>query len=313
MIPVTILTGFLGAGKTTVLNSVIAQLPHQRIGVVENEFGGVSIDNELIVGVEESYLRLSNGCLCCTVRGDIVRILRGWLRDDIPLDRVVVETTGMADPAPIAQTLHADDVLRAHFTLDGIVTVVDARHFQVQLQESPEVRRQIAYADHLILNKADLVSETEMSIVARCAAQLNPLARQQPATKGSITASAILGRREEISFPYMRAVHAQVDHGDARAISIEFEGELSAPHFYRWIGDLIAEPSHRLFRCKALIALKGQDRRIVVHIVRDVPSVEIGAVFEGDRRVNRLVIIGRRLDEIALRSSLKQCISSKLS
>jgi G3E family GTPase len=175
----------------------------------------------LKIGVEESYLRLSNGCLCCTVRGDIVRILRGWLRDDIPLDRVVVETTGMADPAPIAQTLHADDVLRAHFTLDGIVTVVDARHFQVQLQESPEVRRQIAYADHLILNKADLVSETEMSIVARCAAQLNPLARQQPATKGSITASAILGRREEISFPYMRAVHAQVDHGDARAISIE--------------------------------------------------------------------------------------------
>ena len=192
--PVTVLTGYLGAGKTTLLNRILSEDHGKRYAVIVNEFGEVGIDNDLIVGADEEVFEMNNGCVCCTVRGDLIRVLSGLMKRKGGFDAIIVETTGLADPGPVAQTFFVDDDVRARTQLDSVTTVVDAKHLPLRLADSHEAIEQIAFADQIILNKTDLVSEAELAEVERSIRRLNPLAPIHRAQRSNVPLDAILGR-----------------------------------------------------------------------------------------------------------------------
>ena len=195
-IPVTVLTGFLGSGKTTLLNRILTESHGQRIAVIENEFGEIGVDQELVINAEEEIFEMNNGCICCTVRGDLIRILGNLMSRRDRFDRIVLETTGLANPGPVAQTFFVDDGMREKFALDGIVTMVDARHFEQQLADSEETRTQIAFADVIVLNKADLVGADELDALERHVRSINALARivrSDPQGRALVAMDSVLG------------------------------------------------------------------------------------------------------------------------
>ncbi len=216
-IPVTVLTGYLGAGKTTLLNRILSEDHGKKYAVVVNEFGEVGIDNDLIVGADEEVFEMNNGCVCCTVRGDLIRVLSGLMKRKGKFDGIIVETTGLADPAPVAQTFFVDDDVRARTELDSVTTVVDAKHLPLRLKDSREAAEQIAFADQIILNKTDLVSEAELAEVERAIRTLNPMAPIRRAQRSNVPLDAILGRH---AFDLARVTELQPDflnpaHGEA--------------------------------------------------------------------------------------------------
>jgi G3E family GTPase len=195
-IPVTVLTGFLGSGKTTLLNRILTENHGQRIAVIENEFGEIGVDQELVINAEEEIFEMNNGCICCTVRGDLIRILGNLMTRRDRFDRIVLETTGLANPGPVAQTFFVDDAMRDKFVLDGIVTMVDARHFDQQIINSDETATQVAFADVIVLNKADLVSPEDLDALEQRIRGMNALARivrADPAERARVPMQAVLG------------------------------------------------------------------------------------------------------------------------
>jgi len=191
-IPVTVLTGFLGAGKTTLLNRILTEQHGQRIAVIENEFGEIGIDQALVINADEEIFEMNNGCICCTVRGDLIRILGQLLKRRDKFDRILVETTGMADPGPVAQTFFMDEDMKAQFALDGLVTVVDAKHLLLHLDDSEEAQKQVAFADVILLNKCDLVSADELDMVERRVRGVNAMAKLIRTTNAAAPIDAVL-------------------------------------------------------------------------------------------------------------------------
>lgn len=215
--PVTVLTGYLGAGKTTLLNRILSEDHGKRYAVIVNEFGEVGIDNDLIVGADEEVFEMNNGCVCCTVRGDLIRVLSGLMKRKGKFDAIIVETTGLADPAPVAQTFFVDDDVRTKTELDSVTTVVDAKHLPLRLKDSREAAEQIAFADQIILNKTDLVSEAELAEVEKAIRTLNPIAPIRRAERSNVPLDTILGRH---AFDLTRVTELQPDflnppHGEA--------------------------------------------------------------------------------------------------
>jgi len=192
--PVTVLTGYLGAGKTTLLNRILTEDHGRKYAVIVNEFGEVGIDNELIVGADEEVFEMNNGCVCCTVRGDLIRVLSGLMKRKGKFDAIVVETTGLADPGPVAQTFFVDDDVRAKTELDSVTTVVDAMHLPLRLADSKEAVEQVAFADQIVLNKTDLVTEAQLRDVEARIRRLNPLAPIHRAQRSNVPLELILGR-----------------------------------------------------------------------------------------------------------------------
>jgi G3E family GTPase len=192
--PVTVLTGYLGAGKTTLLNRILSEEHGKRYAVIVNEFGEIGIDNELIVGADEEVFEMNNGCVCCTVRGDLIRVVSGLMKRKGGFDGIVIETTGLADPGPVAQTFFVDDEVKAKTKLDSVTTVVDAKHVELRLNDSREAAEQIAFADQIVLNKTDLVSEDELKRIEARLRRLNPLAPIHRAQRSNVPLEAILGR-----------------------------------------------------------------------------------------------------------------------
>lgn len=338
--PVTVLTGYLGAGKTTLLNRILTEDHGKRYAVIVNEFGEIGIDNELIVGADEEVFEMSNGCVCCTVRGDLIRVLQGLAKRKGGFDAIVIETTGLADPGPVAQTFFVDEDVKAKTVLDSVTTVVDAKHVSARLDDSREAREQIAFADQIVLNKTDLVDEAELARVEARIRKLNPLAPIHRAERSNVALSAILGRGGfdldrilDLEPEFLNPAHGEAghvhdehcdhdhDHGheghdhhdhvhddDIKGVSLSFDPPLNAEAVSRWLSDLLAAQGPDILRAKGILNVSREDRRLVFQAVHMILEGDLQRPWRDDEaRTSRMVFIGRNLDEAKLKAGFEAC------
>ncbi|MBD8122918.1 GTP-binding protein [Pseudomonas lutea] len=316
-IPVTVISGFLGAGKTTLVNQLLCQNDQYRIGVVVNEFGEVGVDGQLIVSEREALIEINNGCVCCTVRADLVTSVKEMLTlAGHRLDRLIIETSGLADPAPVLQTFLADPDLRVQVELESVVTVVDALHIGSQLDDEV-VREQIAFADTLIINKADLVSPEDMADVQSRIRLLNRTAAVVTAQRSNVPVGALLGIKR-FSLPNLLMIEPDILEEDGHehehdlsisSCSVVTSGAIDPDRFNRWITNLVNEQGQRLMRMKGLLNFPTEARRFHFHSVHMLLESVPGRRWEGDEpRDNRFVFIGRDLDSEELRQGFLACL-----
>ena len=343
-IPVTVLTGFLGAGKTTLLNRILSEPHGQKFAVIVNEFGEVGIDNDLIVGADEEVFEMNNGCICCTVRGDLVRIIDGLMRRKGKFDAIIVETTGLADPAPVAQTFFMDEAVGAKTKLDAVVTVADAKWLKDRLKDAPEAKNQIAFADVILLNKADLVTEAELSEIEARIRGINPYARLHRTERANVDIAEVLGRNAfdldrildiEPAFLDAEEVHEH-EHGsghvhhhgdghnhehhhgglkhyhdeDMQSVSIKTTKPLNPDKFFPWVQDLVATDGKDILRCKGILSFKDDPERFVFQGVHMILDGDHQRKWRDDEvRDSRIVFIGRHLPEHKIRQGFESCIA----
>jgi G3E family GTPase len=336
-IPVTVLTGYLGAGKTTLLNRILSEPHGKRYAVIVNEFGEIGIDNELVVGADEEVFEMNNGCICCTVRGDLVRILDGLMRRKGKFDAIIVETTGLADPAPVAQTFFIDENVGRRTKLDAVVTVADAKWLNERLKDAPEAKNQIAFADVILINKTDLVSPEELSEVEARIRGINPYAKVHKAEHAKVPLNAVLGRN---AFDLDRILdlepeflgsengdhhhhHREHEHGDDAHDHAHAHGGLKHYHdeemqsislhtdkFFPWVQDLVQKEGPNILRCKGILAFKDDDQRFVfqgVHMILDGDHQRPWKTEE--KRESRIVFIGRNLPGKMISEGFESCIT----
>lgn len=320
-VPVTVITGFLGSGKTTLVNRILTENHGRRIAVIENEFGEVGIDDALVLDAEEEIFEMNNGCICCTVRGDLIRILGALMRRRDKFDQILIETTGLADPAPVAQTFFVDDEIRDRLRLDAIVTVVDAAHVLDHLDEikpegvENESVEQVAFADRMLLNKTDLVSEEQLATVETRLRSINRGAGIVRTQNAKVDLSQVL---DIGAFDLQRvltddpAFLEQDDHQHDQSVSsvgFLIDGDVDVEKLNSWLGELLAAKGVDIFRSKGILALAGQDRQYVfqgVHMLFD--GTEGRPWGERESRTNRLVFIGRNLDRAGLEAAFRACL-----
>jgi G3E family GTPase len=313
--PVTILTGYLGSGKTTLLNRVMQERHGRRIAVIENEFGEIGIDAELVIGIEENIVQLRNGCLCCTVRDDLRGALTDLARRGAAIDHVIIETTGLADIGPVLQTFRADPSIRAGFEVAGVLTVVDAKHVELHFDESCELREQVAFGDVILLNKVDLVTPATADRRAALVRRVNPLAKIIRSSRAEVPVEEMLAL-DRGSWDARQALDrelfddAEEHHHDASvgSVSVELPGLLDPLLVYRWLGDLLMFKATDLFRIKGVLAIAGVDHRVVLQGVHMSVEFIDGARWEEQEAVSRVVFIGRGLSGVDLTRSLRRCL-----
>ncbi|MCX7339415.1 MAG: GTP-binding protein [Hyphomicrobiales bacterium] len=308
-IPVTVLTGYLGAGKTTLLNRILSEPHGKKYAVIVNEFGEIGIDNDLVVGADEEVFEMNNGCICCTVRGDLIRIIDGLMKRKGTFDAIIVETTGLADPAPVAQTFFMDQDVGERARLDAVVTVADAKHLTERLKDAPEAKNQIAFADVIILNKTDLVTAAELDAVEAMIRTLNPTAKLHRTTKCALPIADVLDRNAfdldrilEIEPDFLEEGHHHHHADDIRAMSFEIRGDVDPDKFMPWIQELTQVQGPDILRCKGILAFRNEPKRFVFQGVHMILDGDLQRDWRSDEaRVSRAVFIGRNLDRDAIR------------
>jgi G3E family GTPase len=341
-IPVTVLTGYLGAGKTTLLNRILSEPHGQKYAVIVNEFGEIGIDNELVVGADEEVFEMNNGCVCCTVRGDLIRIIDGLMRRKGKFDAIIVETTGLADPAPVAQTFFMDDAVGQKAKLDAVVTVADAKWLKDRLRDAPEAKNQIAFADVILLNKTDLVSEADLREVEARIRGINPYAKVHKTERCAIPLPEVLGRNAfdldrilDIEPDFLGANdhghehdhhhdhdhdhhHHDHDHGglkhyhdeDMQSLSIKTDKPLDPDKFFPWVQNLVAKDGQSILRSKGILAFKDDPDRFVFQGVHMILDGDHQRPWKDDEaRQSRIVFIGRNLPEEKIREGFAGCVA----
>jgi G3E family GTPase len=337
-IPVTVLTGYLGAGKTTLLNRILSENHGKRYAVVVNEFGEIGIDNDLIVESDEEIYEMNNGCVCCTVRGDLIRVVEGLMKRPGGFDGILVETTGLADPAPVAQTFFMDDEVRTKAKLDAVVTVADAKHLTARLADAPEAQEQIGFADVILLNKTDLVSAGELADVEKRIRAINPHATIHKTERCSLPLDRVLdrgafdldrilsldpdflddhaGHDHDHDHDHHGHDHDHVDghehhhHHDDSVTSVSLRaGTLDPQRFFAWIDKVTQEQGPKILRLKGILSFKDDPERYVVQGVHMIVEGNHQRAWKADeKRDSRLVFIGRELDEKSLKSGFAACL-----
>lgn len=318
-VPVTILTGFLGAGKTTLLNRILSERHGEKIAVIENEFGEVGIDNELLLSASEQIVEMNNGCICCSVRGDLIRIL-GELAEKraagtLDFDRVLIETTGLASPGPVAQTFFLDQNIAQNYLLDAVLTVVDARHAMRQLDEHEQAQEQVGFADRLLLSKTDLVESDQIDKLSLRLAAMNPRASVQTVYFGQTPLAEILDIRGfnlnailDIAPQFLSGAHA---HHHNRIGSFVFSSDraFDGDRLQEFLASIVRIYGPDLLRYKGVLAIDGVPVRVIVQGVHEVMGSSGGATWaESDERASRIVFIGRDLPHDIIEQGLTRCL-----
>jgi G3E family GTPase len=348
LIPTTILTGFLGAGKTTLLNRILQEQHGHKIAVIENEFGQENIDNEILVhDSNEQIVEMNNGCICCTVRGDLIVAL-GTLAQkrhagELQFDRVVIETTGLANPGPVAQTFFVDDEVASHYLLDAIVTVVDARHAMLQLDEHEEAQRQVGFADKILLSKTDLVDATQLETLTVRLKRINPRAPIGRSDFGQAPIQEVLDLRgfnlnekleidpdfltaEEHEHDHECGEHCSHEHGDHQhghhhdhhrahhsdeisAFVFKSNRPFDTARLDEFLGGLVQVYGPRMLRYKGVLWMQGADRKVVFQGVHQMMGTDIGGKWiDGELRESKMVFIGKNLPKDIFIRGLGQCL-----
>ena len=340
-VPVTVLTGYLGAGKNTLLNRILTEDHGKRYAVIVNEFGETGIDGDLVVGADEEVFEMNNGCICCTVRGDLVRIMDGLMKRKGKFDAIIVETTGLADPAPVAQTFFVDEDVQKNARLDAVVTVADAKWLSDRLKDAPEAKNQIAFADVIVLNKTDLVTKGELAEVEARIRGINPYAKLHRTERCAVALGDVLDRGAfdldrilDIEPDFLEADdhdhdhdhhhhghdHHHHDHGhglkhyhdeEMQSLSLKTDKPLDPNVFMPWLQNLVQVEGGKILRSKGILAFHDDDDRYVfqgVHMMLEGNHQRKWK--EGEPRESRLVFIGRELPEEAIRKGFESCIVS---
>jgi G3E family GTPase len=336
LVPATILTGFLGAGKTTLLNRILREPHGHKIAVIENEFGQENIDHEILVqDSNEQIVEMSNGCICCTVRGDLILALAELARKrdagELHFDHVVIETTGLANPGPVAQTFFMDDEVAMHYMLDAVITVVDARHAMQQLDEHEEAQRQVGFADRLLLSKTDLADAGEVEQLRARLKRMNPRAPIGKADFGQVPISEVLDLRgfnlndkleldpdfltEEEHEHHECGEHCGHDHHHAHhsdeiaAFVFKSDRPFDTARLDEFLGSLVQVFGPRMLRYKGVLWMQGADRKVVFQGVHQTMGTDIGTKWpEGEPRGSKMVFIGKNLPKETFIQGLEQCL-----
>ena len=320
MVPVTILTGFLGSGKTTLLNRILQEDHGHRIAVIENEFGEVGVDNDIIEKSDEQIVEMNNGCICCTVRGDLIRIL-GDLKarrekGALAFDRVVIETTGMADPGPVAQTFFTDEEIGGYYLLDSILTLVDAKHAEKQLDEFHEAQEQVGFADKVLMSKTDLVSEADVARLSERIKHMNPRAPIKPVHFGNAPLEEVLDLRGfnlnailEIDPEFLTSI-AHEHHDEVESFVFKSDKPFDGDKLEQFLSGMIQVYGPDLLRYKGVLWMKGNARRVVFQGVHMMMGGDLGKPWaKGEKKASIMVFIGKKLPRDLFIAGLEQCLA----